>query len=166
MAAKIQGTIQALVHLLVSDVQDNAQLVAQVDAGFPALAIPASADSIFDKDGTLGASATVDYDLAGALTNPFGDVVGFARVFAIALAADDANVNDVVLGGAAATVFLGPFADATDKLNVKPGGAVLLQAKAPTGWIVTPATADLLRVGNGGAGTSVGYRLIVVGASA
>jgi len=166
MAAKIQGTIQASVKLLVSDVQDNAQLAAQIDASFPALAIPSSADALFDKKATLAPSATVDHDLSGALVNPFGDPAVFVRVFAIALTAADANVNDVVLGGAATNAFLGPFADATDKVKVPPGGAVLFQAKAPTGWVVTPATADLLRVGNGGAGTSVDYRLIVLGASA
>jgi len=164
MAIKVQGTVRAALQLLVSDSQDNAALAAQVDAGFPALAIPASADAIFDKRATLVASGTVDHDLAGALLNPLRAAVTFARVFAIAIAADDANVNDVVLGGAS-TPFLGPFADATDKLKIPPGGAALLQAKGPTGWVVTPATADLLRVANGGAGTSVGYRLIVLGSS-
>lgn len=126
------------------------------------------ADRVFHDQRTLAASATEDLDLAGVLLDPLGATLTFARIKGIVVAAAAGNVNDVLVGGAAATQFLAPFGTATDKVRVRPGGVFALfagQADA-IGYVVGAGTADFLRIGNSAAGTAVNYDIILIGASA
>ncbi|MCI0685727.1 MAG: hypothetical protein L0Y54_00600 [Sporichthyaceae bacterium] len=123
------------------------------------------ADRDFHKQNTLAASATEDLDLAGGLVDAFGAAITFARVKALVVAAAVANVNNVEIGGAGVNSFINWVADATDKIRVRPGGVFALFAPDATGYPVTPATGDLLRIGNGGAGSSVTYDVIIIGSS-
>lgn len=124
------------------------------------------ADRIYSSSITLGASATSDLDLSGVLLDIFGAAILFARIKAIICIADAGNTNNVVLGGAAANQFVGPFGAAAHTIAVKPGGFLCNVAPDAAGWVVTAGTADIFRVGNSGAGTSVLFDLILLGASA
>lgn len=123
------------------------------------------ADLMFSDTRTLSASSSEELDLAGGLTDPFGASLTFVKIVAIMLIAAEGNANNVVLGGAAANAFVGPFADASDKLSVPPCGSVQLVAPA-AGWTVTAATGDLLKIANSGGSTGVTYDLIIIGRSA
>lgn len=118
---------------------------------------------IFADTRTLAASATEDLDLNGTLLNAFGVAVTFTKIRALLIVADAANVNDVVVGGAAANQFFACFGAATHTVKVKPGGMFLVAAPDVNGYAVTAATADLLKVLNGGAGTGVTYTIMVLG---
>jgi hypothetical protein len=83
------------------------------------------------------------------------------EIMAILIRAEAANTNNVVFGPAASNGFIGPFNAAADRLKVEPGEMVILTSVR--GWAVTAATADLLTVLNGAAGTSVSYEIVVVG---
>ncbi|MEU2111826.1 hypothetical protein [Streptomyces sp. NPDC019507] len=125
------------------------------------------ADRIFHDRRTLAASATEDLDLAGVLLDSFGAAITFARIKGLIIKAAAANTNNVVVGAAAAnpwTALLG----ATGTLIVRPGTAVAVAAGEadPTGYAVTAGTADMLKVANSGAGTSVTYDVVLIGASA
>lgn len=125
------------------------------------------ADLVWADTNTLAASANTDLDLAaGALTGALGGTITFARVKAILLIADAGNTNNVVLGGAASNQFVGPFGAATQTIAVPPGGVAMLTAPGATGWAVTAGTGDLLRIANSGAGSTVTYKVVIVGASA
>lgn len=126
------------------------------------------ADKIWADTNTLAASANVDLDLAGVLLDVFGQAIAFARIKAIILSALAGNTNNVVLGGAATNTFVGPFGAATHTLAVRPGATLALFAGAgdATGYPVTAGTGDLLRVANGGAGSTVTYDIMIIGASA
>lgn len=123
-----------------------------------------------DKDRTLAASATENLDLNGALIDDLGAAVNFARVNAIMIAAAPTNTNDIIIGGAGANGFVGPFGAAAHTIAVKPGATLMLIAsKGATGvagWPVTAATADLLKILNGGAGTPVLFDIAIIGRSA
>lgn len=113
---------------------------------------------------SLAASATEDLDLRGVLTNVFGDLVNLVKVKVIVVKAASGNTNDVVVGGAATNAF--PlFSDVTDKIPVKPGGCLAIDG-GDAGYAVTAGTGDLLRIGNGGAGSSVTYDIWLIGTSA
>lgn len=124
------------------------------------------ADLVWGDTNTLAASANTDVDLAGSLTGALGGTVTFVKVKAIMLYADEGNTNNVVLGNAASNGFVGPFGAATHTISVAPGGCAVLVAPGTAGWAVTATTADLLRVANSGAGTSVTYKILIVGTSA
>lgn len=115
---------------------------------------------------TLAASANEDLDLAGTLVDALGTVLTLARVKMLIVAAAAANTNDVVVGAAAANGFFTWAGSATDKVNVKPGGLLVLAAPGATAYPVTSGTGDLLRVTNGGSGTPITYDVIVIGSSA
>lgn len=125
-----------------------------------------AADKLYLDTNTLAASANVDVDLAGSLSDALGASLSFARVKALFLRARDTNVNNVIIGGAATNQFVGPFGAATHTFAVKPGGFLGWIAPDATGWPVTAATADLLRIANSGAGSSVTYDVVIIGASA
>lgn len=124
------------------------------------------ADRIFHDTRTLTASANEDLDLAGVLTDAFGATITFARIKALIVAADAANTNNVIVGGAATNQFVNWVGAATHTVTVRPGGVLLLAGGDATGYAVTAGTGDLLRVANSAGGTSVTYSIVLVGASA
>lgn len=111
---------------------------------------------------SIAASSSEDLDLSGTLTDPLGATVAFSTIKAILIKAKASNVNNVVVGGAAATQFVGPFGAATHTIAVPPGGQFLISAPK-TGWTVTGGSADLLKLANSGAGSAVAFDIIVVG---
>jgi hypothetical protein len=124
------------------------------------------ADLCYVENRTIAASGTATLDLAGVLLDIYGATITFARIKAILIFAAAANTNNVLMGGAGANAFIGPFGSSTDTISTKPGGITALVAPDATAWAVTAATADLLKFTNSAAGTGVTYDLVIVGASA
>jgi hypothetical protein len=120
------------------------------------------AAKVFSDKRTLAASANEDLDLAGSLMSAFGAAITFASIKAILVRAKATNNNNVVIGPAASNGFLGPFADASDRISVRPGGVAIITAPA-TGWPVTPGTGDLLNIANSAAGSAIDYDIILIG---
>ncbi len=112
---------------------------------------------------TLSASATEDLDLSGVLTDAFGATFTATEVMAIVVEAASGNTNNVVIGGASANHFVGPFGAAAHTLAVKPGQYLALIDNQ--GWAVTAGTGDLLKVANSSSGTPVTYTITVIGRS-
>lgn len=123
------------------------------------------ADLIWHDQRSIAASATDSLDLAGVLTDPFGVTITFARIKAVLVKAASANTNNVNVTRPA-TNGVPLFLAAGDGVPVRPGGTFLWIAPDVTGIAVTAGTGDLLDIVNSGAGTSVSYDVVVVGASA
>jgi hypothetical protein len=163
---------QVTVGVSALAVQDAVSTLGTVKAELPLSASYPFSDGIaalgvkqiFADVRTLAASATEDLDLIGAaLKTKLGADLNITKVRGIMILAAAANVNDVVVGGAAANGFISPFGSATDKVKIKPGGCFALFAPDINGYAAVAATADLLRIGNGGAGTSVDYSISIFG---
>lgn len=123
------------------------------------------ADKVFSDSRTIAASATDSLDLAGALLDALGDAFTPARIKALYVFAAAANTNNVnVTRPAANGVPL--FLAAGDGIPVRPGGLFVWVAPDATGVAVTAGTGDLIDIVNSGAGTSVTYDILIVGASA
>lgn len=120
------------------------------------------ANHVFTDTRTLLASATETLDLAGGLTDALGATLTFTAIKAILITADEANTNNVMLGGGS-NPFRGWFADATDKIAITPGGMALLVDPTAAGQAVTAATGDLLLVANSGSGTGITYTITIIG---
>lgn len=121
------------------------------------------ASNVWSDERTLAASATEDLDLAGSLVNGLGATLTFTAVKAIMVIASAANTNSVIVGAAAVNTFVGPFGAAAHTVAVKPGGFFFAFDPSAAGLAVTAGTGDLLRIANGGAGSSVTYRIVIVG---
>lgn len=123
------------------------------------------ADKIFSDTRTIAASGTDDLDLAGVLLDPLGGTITMARLKGLIVKASAANTNNVVMGVGTnpITTILG---GTTPTLNIRPGGLLVLFAPDAVAYVVTAATADILRFANSGAGTGVTYDVVLIGASA
>lgn len=134
------------------------------------------ANQVWHDRRVLAGGANEELDLAGVLTNAYGATVTFANVCAILIinrsdeviadlhvTATDANID---VGGAAANGFLGPFVDATDKINLPAGAVLLVATPTAAGWTVTAGTVDLLKVENKDADDQACYDVVIAGESA
>lgn len=125
------------------------------------------ADLAYRGRRTVGATSVDNLDVAGSLTDKFGNTITMARVKLIALYNRAAIGSGFVLNlGAGSNPLANLFGDAaTDKLNVRPGGIFLITAPDAVAYAVTAGTGDILKINNGN-GSSVDYDLVIVGASA
>jgi hypothetical protein len=137
--------------------QRSVQLASGTGAG--------QADRVWADRRVIAASGTDDLDLAGALTDPFGAAVTFARVKGLFIAASAENTNSVVIGGDASAAWAG-LLSADGTLTLRPGAAVgAIAGAADTGYAVTAGTGDILQIANSGADTPVEYDILIVGTS-
>jgi hypothetical protein len=118
--------------------------------------------NVFADQRSISASSSENLDLAGSLTDAFGATITFGTVKVIEVQASCSNTNNVLVGGAGSNTFVGPFADATDIITVKPCGRLLLMAPK-TGWTVTASTGDILKVANSSSGSAVVYTIKILG---
>jgi hypothetical protein len=122
-----------------------------------------NADIAYVARRSLAGTTSENLDLAGVLTDVFGNTVTAAKVKAILVVTDSSNNGDLVIGAAATNPFVGPLGGTTPTIAVRPGGLFLV-ADPLLGWTVTAGTGDLLKVNNLGAGVA-GYRISVIASS-
>lgn len=146
----------------------QAQLAKSYIADLASGTAAGQADKIFHDTRTLAASANEDLDLAGALTDALGGSLTFVRIKGLVVAAAAGNTNNVVVGGAASNGFITWVGAATHTVTLRPGAVMALMAGSAdaTGYVVTAATGDLLRVANSSSGSTVTYDIVVLGCSA
>jgi hypothetical protein len=161
MAATVQQT-KALDLTTVADPLQFRRAVSLTDGS-----TAGKADKVFHDRRTLAASATEDLDLAGVLLDAFGTAITFVRVKGLFVSAAAANTNNVVIGAAASNPWA-TLLSATGTLTLRPGASVGVMAGEAdaTTYAVTAGTGDLLKVANSGAGSTVTYDIVIVGASA
>jgi hypothetical protein len=123
------------------------------------------ADKMWSDQITIPASSNNDIDLAGSLTDPFGAALTFARVKMLVVKAATTNTNNVIVGGASST-FATWVTGTNPAVVVRPGGLLVLAASDATSYVVTATSADVLRLTNSGAGSSVVCDVAIVGCSA
>lgn len=162
----LSTNINLSVKALLTGTTDLAQTVSPHILNFAtswASGVGASqADVVWGDERTILASGTDDLDLAGSLVGALGTAT-FARVKLIVVTASAANTNNVVVGAAASAQFVGPFGAATHTIAVPPGGPFVIGNPSAAGWTVTATTADLLRIANSAGGSSVTYKVLIIG---
>lgn len=167
-------TLTSKITLLLDSLYQNTVGIAQVNATIArASAFPLASgtglnqsDRVYSETITLAASATVTKDLAGSLVDIFGAVITFVKIKAIIVLPLAANTNNVIMGAAAATQFVGPLGSVTDTISTRPGGMTCLVAPDATAWAVGAGATDFLKFANSAAGTSVTFDLVLLGTSA
>jgi hypothetical protein len=125
------------------------------------------ADRIHFSRGTIAASANLDIDLSGSLQDIFGGAVVFARVKTLYVELlPDTNASSITVGGAGTGAFVSMFGGDTHKIRIHNGGVFLISSPSATGYVVTPTSADILRLSNEDNTNVATYRIAVIGASA
>ena len=139
------------------------------------------ADLIWWDRRPVAKDTTDDLDLAGSLTDGFGETLSFATIKVIlvinrsdeamagaGVAGEDHPATDakIQVGGAASAEFQGPFAAADDAIIVPAGGVFVIHS--PTidgGWTVNATTHDILGITNLDADDEALYDIVLVGES-
>lgn len=121
------------------------------------------ADLLWADSRALIADATEDLDLAGVLTDIFGDTVTFADVKAILIYNASTTASVISIMGAAANGFVGPFGAASQKINIPAGGFVMF-GHPGAGWTVTAGTGDLITITEESTLAAV-YEIAIIGAT-
>lgn len=122
----------------------------------PGTASVDESDLLFADDRALTASTSENLDLAGVLTSPLGTTVTAAEITMLYF---EALTNGIVIGNVT-NGFVGPLG-ATGTLTLQEGEFVALTSRS--GWTVTAATGDLVKVAP--TGVTASYRVIIVGRS-
>jgi hypothetical protein len=100
------------------------------------------------------------------LFDPFGVAFVLVKLKGVAIKASPLNTNNINVSRPAANG-VPWFIAASDAFALGPGGIFLYVNPAAAGIAtVTPATGDLLRVDNSGAGSGVTFDIVVFGTSA
>ncbi len=107
-------------------------------------------------------------DLYGSLTNQLGETINFARIKVILIellnvAQGGTNANSITVG-AATNAFVGPLGTNTGTFDVISGGGGAFWRSDATGWTVTNASADKLKVLNNDTVNNASYRITLIGA--
>lgn len=126
------------------------------------------ADKAWFGDRTLAASATENYDLAGTLTDIFGNALTFVKVKYIAVKVTtttdgvDLSLGPVTAGNGFG---IGTFWNAAADKSIVPAGG-FIEMYDPNGAAVTAATADLLTAINRSGSTGIAFKILIIGTSA
>lgn len=161
VAVRVQMTHDAALDLATSRLQlDKDYTVAFTTTGAGANAT----NRLFTDTRTLSASATEDLDLAGVLTDSFGQTITLARVKYIVIKAAAGNTNSVQVTRPASNGLV-LFMAASDGISLAPGEVFVWVSPGATGKAVTAGTGDLLTITNSAGSTSVSYDVIIGGSS-
>ncbi len=122
------------------------------------------ADLIFHDSRTLTATSE-DLDLAGVLSDAFGNTLTYVEVVGFAIKnTSTTTTENLAVGGAASAQFINWVGDATDIVNIGPDGIFFLWNPDNSAYTVTATTGDLLRIDSGA--DNITYEIIIWGRSA
>jgi hypothetical protein len=113
-----------------------------------------------DRRTLTGAGGTEDLDLAGGITDAFGNVITMTKlkvlIFKNNSTTDTFQISRPVANG------LALFVAASDAITVRPGGIVMVATADSTAYAVTAGTGDLLTITKQGSGSAT-YDIVLVG---
>jgi hypothetical protein len=113
---------------VIDRIPDLADIVLSYGAGY------GKADISFSDDRALSASTSENLDMAGALTDAFGQTINAAaKVKAIMIDNLESSVGTLTIGGAASNTFNGPFSGATFTRSTSSPATARCSRAAPAG---------------------------------
>jgi hypothetical protein len=117
-------------------------------------------DILLQKTYTVAASGNTNIDVMGAIQDALGATINAAEIVAAYFEADTANVNDVIVTRPA-TNGVPLFNNASAGINLGANDFSLRTYR--NGVTVVAGTGDLINIANGGAGTSVTVKVVLIG---
>ena len=171
MASSLSGSLSISASIDFAGDSDTSTLTDAITGAIESWTIAngtgaSQADILWHDQRTLAASTSEDLDLSGSLTDSFGTTVSLVRVKAIIVSAASDNGGLIQVGGASSNQFINWVADASDVVQIRAGGFMLLAAPDATAYAVTAGTGDLLKIANTDGAAAGTYDIYIIGASA
>ena len=121
------------------------------------------ANKLYSASGTVDTTG-ITLDLAGGLTDVFGNTITFTSIVAAAfINTETADGSYLLVGGAASNQFYSWFSASNDVERIPSSGFILRTAPLATGFTVTAGTGDSLKMA--AASGTVGYEVLILGRS-
>lgn len=159
------GTSLAYTPATIPDLSSPAdRLALAIELAFTDGSGAGQANRLWHDRRTLAQSTNDDIDLTGVLADVYGTTITLARVKALIIQ-HVSGTNALTIGGSPTNPWISWLAASGDGVVLRPSGLLVLATNEATGYTVTASSADVLRVANG-AGTSVDYKITILGATA
>ena len=110
---------------------------------------------------TIASGSNESLDLAGGISDVFGNVITFARIKSLYIR--NLSTAQTLTLGNGANPWPGPFSPATSTFTIPPLGVIAWEAPY-FGWAVTAGTGDTLKLANG-SGATMTYNISILGSS-
>lgn len=124
------------------------------------------ADQIYHNTGrSLAASANETFDLAGGITDKFGNTLTMATVKLLYIKNTSTNIATTIEVGNATNAWAGWTGAATSTITVGPGGMIVLFDPTANAMEVTASTGDILKITNNDGSNAATYDIMIIGAS-
>ena len=125
------------------------------------------ADVVYHSSGrNLAASANETFDLAGGITDKFGNTITMATVKAIYVKNTSATEGtNIEVGNATSNAWNGWTSVAGSSITVGQGGMIALFDPTANAMEVTAGTGDILKVENLDGSNAATYDIIIIGAT-
>jgi len=112
----------------------------------------------------LAHSSNEEFDLAGGLTDAFGDSFSFNIIKGIVIRNLGVSGTPATLEvGGATNAFFDFMGSATDKIKIGAGGMVSFFNPTTAGYDVVAGSADILKIANTSGSEEITYQLILFG---
>lgn len=109
----------------------------------------------------LAGGASENLDCAGTLLDEFGNTMGFARLKLIAVY--NRGTVAIQIGAGATNGLVTAFPTASAGAIIPAGGSLLMWCVDATGWVVTAATGDIIKVLNLDGAVAASYDILLGG---
>lgn len=128
-----------------------------------------SSNKLVAKQYTISASANEDLDLAGSLTDFYGNTVTFTKVKVIFIEHSTTTTATTIAVGVTANPFInwiksaGTITTDLPRVVVRNGGVFMLGCTDGTGYAVSAGTGDILRITNEDGTNSATVNVCIIG---
>jgi len=162
MPTNLTGSVQIVAQGIYESLLDLStpkdSLALNIAQAFAAGVGDDQINKLWHDQRTLTGATSEDLDLAGGITDAFGNVLTFTYVKALIIQNLDA-AKILTIGNAASHAWSAPFGAGTHTVNIGPGG-VLVLVRPNAGYAVGAGATDVLKIASDG--TCI-YNIVVMG---
>lgn len=116
----------------------------------------------WSNNATIAASGTASLDLAGGLTDVYGDTITFTAIKGLIVTNESGNGAEIEVGGNA-NAFSSWLGATTDSIKISDGGFLAFGVGDATGYAVTASTGDILDINNNDGSLTAEYSIVIIG---
>lgn len=120
-------------------------------------------NKIYEKQHSISASSSLTLDLAGSLTDDFGNTITMTAVKAIIIELKGSSGASSIQVGNATNPISSMWGGATNTMRILKEGILVLATTNASGYAVTAGSADELKIANNDASNAATVNVVILG---